>query len=253
MTASRSRLRSSIVMPVLFALTAVAIFLALGTWQLERKAWKENLIKTMNERISAAPIELPARATWPQLDATQDEFRHVRFSATFVPDTGALVYSGAPASNSGTPGPGYWAFALARVGSGDKIVINRGFVPDARTDVVEGAAPPGKVAVAGVMRWPQAPGYFTPKDDPDHNLWFARDQLAIAAGKGWGDVAPFYVDLESPAPAGGLPSPGTPTVQLRNEHLQYAITWYGLAGVVSIMFGYWLATHRRSERAAASL
>ena len=144
MTAGRSRLRSGIVMPVLFALTAVAIFLALGTWQLERKAWKENLIKTMNERISAAPIELPARATWPQLDATQDEFRHVRFSATFVPVTGALVYAGAPASNSGTPGPGYWAFALARVGSGDKIVINRGFVPDARTDVVKGAAPPGK-------------------------------------------------------------------------------------------------------------
>ena len=253
MTGSRRRLRSSIVVPVLFALTAVAAFLTLGSWQIQRKAWKENLIKTMNERISAAPIELPARAVWPQLDATEDEFRHVRFSATFVPVAGAIVYAGAPASHSGTPEAGYWALAMARVASGDKIVINRGFVPDARTDVVNGAAPPGEIAVLGVMRWPQAPNYFTPKDDPDHNLWFARDHLAIAAGKGWGDVAPFYVDLQSPAPPGGLPSPGTPTVQLRNEHLQYAITWYGLAAVVSIMFGYWLATHRRAKRAAASL
>jgi cytochrome oxidase assembly protein ShyY1 len=209
MTAGRSRLRSSIVVPVLFALAAVATFLLLGTWQLQRKAWKEGLIKTMSERISAAPIDLPARALWPYLDA-------------------------------------------------ENIVINRGFVPDARRDVVKDAEPSSNVAVVsgvvlGVMRWPQAAGYFTPKDDPDHNLWFVRDHLAIAAGKGWGEVAPFYVDLESPVPPGGLPSPATPTVQLRNEHLQYAITWYGLAAVVSIMFGYWLATHRRGERAAASL
>jgi cytochrome oxidase assembly protein ShyY1 len=187
---------------------------------------------------------------WPQLDAAQDEFRHVRFSATFVPDTDTLVYAGAPASHSGTPEPGYWVFALAHIGTADKVVINRGFLPNARKDVVKEAPPSGKVAGVGVMRWPQAPGYFTPKDDPDHNLWFARDHLAIAASKGWGDVAPFYVDLESPPPPGGLPSPGTPTVQLRNEHLQYALTWYGLAAVVSIMIGYWLATHRRSERAS---
>jgi cytochrome oxidase assembly protein ShyY1 len=251
MTAARSRLRNSIVVSVLFAVTAVVLFLALGTWQVERKAWKENLIRTMNERISAAPIDLPARAAWPQLDAAQDEFRHVRFSATFVPETGTLVYADVPASHGDTPG--YWVFALARTQNGDNIVVNRGFVPDTRKDVMQEAAPSGKVAMLGVMRWPQAPGYFTPKDDPDHNLWFARGHLAIAASNGWGDVAPFYVDLESPAPPGGLPSPGMPTVALRNEHLQYAITWYGLAAVVSIMFGYWLASHRRSKRGEASL
>ena len=258
MTAGRSRLRSSIVVPVLFALAAVATFLLLGTWQLQRKAWKEGLIKTMSERISAAPIDLPARALWPYLDARHDEFRHVRFSATFVPGMGALVYAGAGASHTDTPGPGYWVFALARTGSGENIVINRGFVADVRRDVVKDAEPSSNVAVVsgvvlGVMRWPQAAGYFTPKDDPDHSLWFVRDHLAIATGKGWSNVAPFYVDLELPVPPGGLPSPATPTVQLRNEHLQYAITWYGLAAVVSIMFGYWLATHRRGERAAASL
>jgi surfeit locus 1 family protein len=254
MTVGRRRLRDSLAVPTLFAITAVAIFVALGTWQVERKSWKENLIRTMDERISAAPIDLPARALWPQLDPTQDEFRHVRLAAVFVPDTPALVYAGAPASHGETPEPGYWVFALARLRTGDKIVINRGFVPDARKDAAATAADPsGSAAMLGVMRWPQTPGYFTPKAEPDHNLWFVRDHIAIAASKGWGDVAPFYVDLETPAPPGGLPSPGTPTVQLRNEHLQYAITWYGLAAVVSIMFGTWLANHRRAGRAAASL
>ena len=253
MTASPSRIRSSIVVPILFAITAVATFLALGTWQVQRKAWKENLIKTMDERISAAPIDLPARALWPQLDAAQDEFRQVRFSATVVPGTAAFVYAGAPASQSDMPGPGYWVFSLARLGNGDQVVINRGFVPDARKDAVTAADPSGSIAMLGVMRWPQAPGYFTPNHDPDRSLWFVRDHIAIAAGKGWGGVAPFYIDLEGPAPPGGLPRPGTPAVQLRNEHLQYAITWYGLAAVVSIMFGYWLATYRRAGRTAASL
>jgi surfeit locus 1 family protein len=176
MIVSRSRLRSSIVIPVLFALAAIATFLALGSWQVERKAWKENLIKTMRERISAAPIALPARELWPKLDAAQDEFRHVRFSATYVPATGTLVYAGAPLSYGGTPG--YWVFALARVGKADQVVVNRGFVPDTRKDVVGDAAPAGEVAILGVMRWPQEGGYFTPKDDPDHNLWFARDHIA---------------------------------------------------------------------------
>src|SRR3974377_2483076 len=100
MTASPSRIRSSIVVPILFAITAVATFLALGNWQLQRKAWKEDLIKTMDERISEAPIDLPARALWPYPAARNDEFRHVQFSATFVPGTVTLVYAGAGASHT---------------------------------------------------------------------------------------------------------------------------------------------------------
>jgi surfeit locus 1 family protein len=257
MTGSHGRLRNSLLVPILFAITAVASFLALGTWQVERKAWKEDLIKTIDDRLSAPAIDIPARTLWPQLAAEEDEFRHVRFSATFVSGASALVYAGAGASHSGTPTGGYWVFGLARPGSGDRIVINRGFVPDARKDGVammaQGSGGSDSVDMLGIMRWPQPGGYFTPKDDPGHNLWFARDHIAIAAGKGWGDVAPFYVDLETPAPPGGFPRPGTPTVQLRNEHLQYAVTWYGLAAVVGIMFAYWLAARHRARRAGASL
>jgi cytochrome oxidase assembly protein ShyY1 len=98
------------------------------------------------------------------------------------------------------------------------------------------------------MRWPESRGVFSPKDDPDHNLWFVRDPVAIAATKGWADVAPFYIELESPQPASGLPRAGRLRANLRNEHLQYAITWYGLALVVVIMFGFWVSG--RAGRAA---
>ena len=74
-----------------------------------------------------------------------------------------------------------------------------------------------------------------------------RDPLAIAAAKGWTDVAPFFVELESPQPPGGLPQPGPLKVRLRNEHLGYAITWYGLAVVVIVMFAFWLYARRKAR------
>ena len=88
------------------------------------------------------------------------------------------------------------------------------------------------IDLVGAMRWPERRGAFVPTDSPGHNLWFVRDHVAIAAAKGWGEVAPFFIELEGPQPPGGLPRAGALKVNLRNEHLQYAITWYGLAVVV---------------------
>jgi cytochrome oxidase assembly protein ShyY1 len=95
--------------------------------------------------------------------------------------------------------------------------------------------------LVGVMRWPEPRGAFSPTDDPGRNLWFVRDPIAIAAAKDWGAVAPFFIELESPQPFGGLPHAAALKVNLRNEHLQYAITWYGLALVVAVMFAVWLS------------
>ena len=86
-------------------------------------------------------------------------------------------------------------------------------------------------------------------DDPAHNTWFTRDPAAIAAAKGIGAVAPFYVEQESPVPPGGLPQPGKLVVQLRNAHLGYAITWYGLAVVLVAVFAAYVAAARRKPGA----
>ena len=95
------------------------------------------------------------------------------------------------------------------------------------------------------MRWPEPRGLFTPNDTPAKNLWFVRDPAAIAAAKGWGTVAPFYIDQEAPPAPGGLPKVGPLKPSLPNNHLQYAVTWYGLALVVLISGIVFVRTRRR--------
>ena len=247
--------RTGWALPTLFALAAFATFVGLGTWQLQRKAWKEALIDTLEQRLAASPVNLPPRARWPSLDPADDEFRRVKFSAAFLPGQEALVYGSGSALRSDVSGPGYWMFAPARLAGGDLVVINRGFVPEGRLDQAARSAAQsiGTIEMVGVMRWPEPRGTFTAKEDAERNLWIVRDQMAIAAAKGWGEVAPFYVELESPQPAGGLPRAGALKVDLRNAHLQYAITWYGLAVVVVVMFGFWLRGRPRTGAPAPSL
>jgi surfeit locus 1 family protein len=248
MIAARGRLRSGLAVPIVFAAIALAVLVALGTWQLERRVEKLALIETLDRRLSAVPTALPDSKLWPQLDRAEDEYRRVRFSAAFIPAVEALVYAGPSPFPSDMPGAGYWVFALARTTSGDLLLINRGYVPEGEKDANSRAANDGaaNVEMTGVMRWPQARSYFAPTDDPLRNLWFVRDHIAIARAKGWGEVAPFHVELEEPQPPGGLPRPAPLRPNIRNEHLQYAITWYGLAAVLIVMLLVWMRTQRRN-------
>ena len=85
--------------------------------------------------------------------------------------------------------------------------------------------------------------------DVGKRLWFARDHVGMAKALAWGSVAPFYLDLESPAPASGLPKPGPLEVHLKDDHLQYAMTWFGLSAAVAVAFVIWLRGRRRSPAA----
>src|SRR5437588_683341 len=127
------------------------------------------------------------------------------------------------------------------------VVVNRGFVPEGRQDPKTRAEgrPSGVVDIVGVMRWPEARGTFTPGDQPEKNLWFARDPAAMAAAKGWGNVAPFYIDQEAPPAPSGLPRVGPLKPSLPNNHLQYAVTWYGLALVFLISAVFFMRARRR--------
>ncbi|MGP0092542.1 MAG: SURF1 family protein [Xanthobacteraceae bacterium] len=239
--------RTGLISAALVTLIAVAVLLGLGTWQLERKRWKEALIDTLDRRVAAAPVELPPRAIWPRLDPARDEFRHVAFRALFAPDQEALVYTSGSAFRTDVSGPGYWVFAPASLPDGAVVVVNRGFVPQGGPQRPGKAQsePAGSLDIVGVLRWPEARGAFTPADEPDKNLWFVRDPAVIAAAKGWGAVAPFLVEQEAPVPPSGWPRPGPLTVQLRNEHLQYALTWYGLALALVAVFAVWARGARR--------
>jgi surfeit locus 1 family protein len=239
-TASPPRRRAGLINAALLTLVAVAVLLGLGTWQIERKFWKEALIERLERRLAAPPVELPTPASWAGLDAAQDEFRRVAFRARFTPGQEALVYTSGSAFRADVSGPGYWVFAPANIAGGGAVVVNRGFVPQGMREH-PGRAQDGTAAldIVGVLRWPEARGLFMPSDEPDKNLWFVRDPVAIAAAKGWGAVAPFFVEQEAPAPPDGWPRPGPLKVNLRNEHLPYALIWYGLALALVVVFAVW--------------
>ena len=232
----------SLVLASILALVGLAVLIGLGTWQLERKAWKEGVIATLSDRLSAAPVPLPARENWPKLDPKRDEFRRVAFAAEFLHDKEVLVYTAGSSLRPDVSGAGYWVFTPARLLGGSIVLIDRGFIPEARKD--PGARREGQVSgvidIVGALRWPEPRGLFTPADSPGANLWFTRDPESVAQAKGLGPVAPFYVAMEQPAPPGGLPKPGVLHPNLPNNHLQYALTWFGLALTLVGVFGAWV-------------
>jgi len=239
----RRKRKSSILDATLMTLAGLVILIGLGVWQLDRKVWKENLITTLNTRLGRAPEDLPPRASWAQLREDKEEFRRVVFPAEFLDGEEALVYTAGSPLRPDVKGPGYWVFAPARLAGGSIILVNRGFVPADRKDPgtrTEGA-PHGVIDIVGVLRWPETRNSFTPADDPKNNVWFLRDSNSIAKSKTWATAAPFYIDQEGPVPAGALPKPGKLEVRLPDNHLQYAITWFGLALALAGVFIVWLA------------
>jgi cytochrome oxidase assembly protein ShyY1 len=238
-----------------FTLAMVMLFTALGVWQLQRRTEKHALIAALTERLAAAPGELPAPSQWGALAPARDEFRRVRFTATYPSMPDAMVYSSGSAVREDISGPGTWAFLPARLPDGETVVVNAGFVPNTMQDrsvedrAVTRLITPAPAMLTGYIRFPEAAGLLTPPENLAKRLWFTRDHLAMARALGWGEgkpVAPFYIDLEEPVPASGIPKPGPLTVHLKDDHLQYAITWFGLAGAVVIAFGVWWRAQRRA-------
>ena len=238
-----------------FTLVMVALLVGLGVWQLQRRVEKHALIAALTERLAGVPGSLPSPSQWSTLASDRDEFRRVSFAATYQAAPDAMVYSSGSAVREDISGPGTWAFMPARLPTGETVVINAGFVQNTMQDrgqqdrAVTRLVTGEPVTLSGYIRFPEAAGMLTPPENLAKRLWFTRDHLAMARALGWGGdvrpVAPFYVDLEQPVPAGGIPKPGPLQVHLKDDHLQYAITWFALAGAVVIAFGVWLRAQRR--------
>ena len=237
----------------LFTLFLTAAFVALGVWQLQRRVAKHALIAALTERLAEAPVVLPPPAQWAGLNAARDEFRRVSFAATYAASPDAMVYSSGSAVRKDASGPGTWAFLPARLLGGEIVVIDAGFVENTMQErgvedrAVKNLVTGVPVTLTGYLRFPEEAGWLTPAENRDKRLWFVRDHQAIASALGWGTVAPFYIDLEQPAPENGIPRPGPLDVHLKDDHLQYAITWFGLACAVLIAFAVWWRAQRRAQ------
>jgi len=236
----------------IFTLVMVAVCVGLGLWQLQRRVEKHALIAALTERLAAAPAALPPPSQWSALTPEKDEFRRVSFAATYASRPDAMVYSAGSAVRADISGPGTWAFLPAQLPNGEAVVINAGFVPNTMQDrAVEDRAVArlygnSPVTLTGYIRFPENSGPLTPSENIAKRLWFTRDHLAMARKLDWKEVAPFYIDLETPVPQNGIPKPAALAVHLKDNHLQYAITWFGLAAVMAIAFAVWWRAQRRS-------
>lgn len=211
---------------VCLALIAAALA-ALGTWQVQRLAWKRDLIVRVDQRVHAAAVPVPARADWDKVNAGDDEYRRVSVAGTLANDKETLVYA------STALGPGYWVMTPLMLADGTAILINRGFVPTDRRDPAtrrEGQLT-GPVEITGLMRMTEPKGSLLQSNDVGADRWYSRDVAAIAQKRGVGAVAPYFIDADATANSGGLPVGGLTVIHFPNNHLVYAITWYALAAM----------------------
>ncbi len=211
--------------PTLIALPAFLILLALGFWQLERREWKLGLIAEMSAQIAEKPVPLDS------LSLRNDRFRPVRVTGRFDHAKEVYWFTIGPGGEAGyhvlTP--------LLREGK-YSVLIDRGFVPERLKEPAmrrEGQIA-GEVEIEGLVRYADRRGPFTPADKPEQNIWFTRDPTAMAARTETNPL--IFVQAYAPPNPGGWPKAEPPAVTLTNNHLSYALTWFGLAGALFVIY-----------------
>ena len=226
---ARKGLRPAAIAVMVMTIILTGCLLALGTWQVNRLAWKKDLVARVEERAHAAPIEAPAASEWPALtDPAQYEYRRVKITGTFRHQDEVQVYTVTDL------GPGYWVLTPLERQDGTRVIINRGFVPTdkrAPSTRADGEVA-GTVEIVGLMRAPETGGLFLRTNDPQNDRWYSRNIAQITDAKKIENAAPFYIDADATANPGGLPVGGKTMLTFPNNHLSYAITWYILAGMV---------------------
>ena len=258
--------------PTLLALAVLAVLIGLGNWQMQRGAWKEELIQTIKLRSTAVPL---SPETWRELQCERSDrvgiarscdYTAVRLRGQFDHGSERHVFASGPGQQGGFGRPGYWIFTPFWLPDREVwTVVNRGFVPHDHKDAATRAVGQvgGEVEIVGLIRTAERRRWSDGKNDRAGNVWYVRDPFELFAA--WKADAPlelnrravggpldpgsFYVDQLAPVPPGGLPRPVAARVDLPNRHLEYAMTWYGLAAT---LIGVYLAFARRRLRGATS-
>jgi surfeit locus 1 family protein len=222
--------QAGLVWPSLLALAGVAVLVGLGSWQMGRKAWKEGLIAQIAARTKAEPMPLTeALRRWR--DTGDVEYAHVRLSGRFLHAHERHVFA-----LDERLGPGFHIYTPLETPDKQLVLVNRGFVPASLETPSHRAAGQvaGEVALTGLVRRPTPRASFVPASEPGRNKFYWPDYPGMLEGArepAKGDLlpVPFFVDADVAANPGGFPRGGATRLVLPNRHLEYALTWYGLA------------------------
>lgn len=215
------------------ALPIVAGLIWLGVWQLHRRVWKLALIAQVERKLAAAPVAAPGPDRWPVISA-DDAYTRVTVHGRLHPEGAAYVQAVTEL------GPGYWEMMPLVSDRGFTVFVNRGFMSQ-----VGMAGRPLMIAsdatVTGLLRLSEPHGGFLRANDPAADRWYSRDVAAIAARRGLGPIAPYFIDADA-ATSPGWPRGGLTVIRFPNNHLQYALTWFAMAALLAGAVG-WMALH----------
>ena len=239
------------------ALAGIALFftfISLGTWQVQRRAWKLDLIERVNQRVHSQPVALPAAATWPQVTRDSHEYQAVQAQGQWMEGRSVLTQAVSDL------GAGFWLLTPMQLGDGTQVLVNRGFLPAGQRKAFAeriASAPQDAsgepVSVVGLLRMSEPKGGFMRDNAPQEDRWHSRDVEAIAQAKGLEHVAPFFIDQGIPGQVTSQtwPRAGLTVIKFSNTHAVYALTWYGMA--LLVLVAAWLVMrHERRKREAAN-
>ena len=227
-------------------------FVALGTWQVQRRAWKLALIERVEQRVHATPVALPPPERWQEVNAAQYEYLPVTLQGRWLSDKTVLTQAVTEL------GAGFWVITALQRDDGTQVLVNRGFVPqDQRAQWLATPGTDGAMTtVQGLLRITEPDGGFLRTNDPAQQRWYSRDVAAISKALHLPQAAPFFVDAGLPSSAGkgaqstDWPRPGLTVIRFHNSHLVYALTWYGLSLMV-VVAGWYVARYERRLGAIA--
>lgn len=226
--------------PTVIAGMVLAVLLGLGFWQLARLDWKAALIATAQERLDRPSTQLPQDLA----DAEALDFQRVSGQGTILGDGWLYLTGGSPSGRAGLR-----ILAPARFDGNDtSVLVDLGWIPlDRRNETIQ---LPSAIAITGVLRAPQEPGWLTPDNDPAGNAWKWLDIPAMATALDVPALAPMLLRAETltlPDGSNALPDleRDTTTIDLRNDHLQYALTWFALAFGLVVIYVVFVRRHLR--------
>lgn len=214
------RRQPAFILLFLFLICATLLFIALGVWQLERRAWKLDLIAQVDRQMTAPAVAAPAAASGDDIVPYQRVYTDGQWLQ------GKEIYALAVTRL----GRGYWQMVPLQTDRGFTVWINRGFVREKnpRTEDLT-PLPAGPVRISGLLRASEPPYGFLQHNKPDEDRWYSRDVAQMTAQRGLGAAAPYFIDADKAGD--GYPAGGLTVVTFRNQHMSYALTWFGMAAV----------------------
>jgi len=230
-----------------FTLAGIAVLIGLGLWQLQRLEWKQAVIAQIETRSTGEPIALDEAIALSR-EGNDPSYTRVRVEGRFHHDRERYFY----AASEGKPG--WHVVTPLQTEDGDIVLIDRGFVPDSLRDPA--SRPRGQVeevvTVIGLARASETPNVFTPDNEPEANRWFWRDLTGMTQSmfpSGTREIVPFFLEAEKSEVPGGWPLGGQTQLNITNNHLQYALTWFALALCLAVIYAsfVWSAYQRKSD------